>query len=313
MEITNSEKGNMRYPLKLFLIVLMCTVFVILWSIIVKIIAAFFINTTPAELMNTLDNNLFVQVATLLGYGFVYVLGIYIFVKKVDKKKFDLKVIGLDINKKSCMLFVVGCIIALLMQLVNIIIGSAVNAFSFKDFGFNIYPLSAVFESLLLVLFASLSAAYGEELLFRGYVQRLLMDKKGKAFALIITSLIFLFLHIQYFNRPLLLIAGICATLVMGYLYILTSSVYCSVGFHFLWNYFEIAIIQKGEAVFPSSYFILLNNQTTDFHLFGTLLGNSTEVCLIISHIILLVILFMLKHAKLWNKYNSNNITEADL
>jgi len=85
----------------------------------------------------------------------------------------------------------------------------------------------------------ALSSGYVEELMFRGILFRLLEQGLGSILALIISSLLFGFLHAVNPNATLLssLFIAIEAGLLLGALYMMTRKLWTVMAVHFAWNF----------------------------------------------------------------------------
>jgi hypothetical protein len=75
----------------------------------------------------------------------------------------------------------------------------------------------------------------GEELYWRGLIQRAFSDKKGAYIGLSVASLAYALVHIPTFNLPLILTALI-GGLVWGSLYKFTNSLTPGIVSHVLWD-----------------------------------------------------------------------------
>ncbi len=79
-----------------------------------------------------------------------------------------------------------------------------------------------------------------EELLLRGYVLNNLMRSFKKSTALVITSVLFAFMHIGNPNMDVLGFVGLFfAGLLLGYSYIITNNLWLPMSLHFSWNFFQ--------------------------------------------------------------------------
>ncbi|MDD4820263.1 MAG: CPBP family intramembrane metalloprotease [Flavobacteriales bacterium] len=79
-----------------------------------------------------------------------------------------------------------------------------------------------------------------EEAFFRGTLQRLFLRQwHKKHIAVILTSLIFTMMHMDYFNWVGIMLCSV----IMGYLYFYTSSLWCSIAFHFVSNAWNITMM----------------------------------------------------------------------
>lgn len=104
--------------------------------------------------------------------------------------------------------------------------------------GFN--PVSFMVPAIAM----SVKSGIFEELVFRGVLFRSLEDLAGSWVALILSSLVFGFLHLL---NPGATIAGaayisIEAGVLLGAAYLLTRRLWMGIGFHMLWNYVQSAV-----------------------------------------------------------------------
>ena len=92
------------------------------------------------------------------------------------------------------------------------------------------YSLISIFAFLFV-------GALFEELLFRGIIQNLLyiwLDNQWMA--IIITTLLFLGIHVQYFKKPIMLINIAIPSVVWGWIYFETNNILAPFVVHFLLN-----------------------------------------------------------------------------
>jgi uncharacterized protein len=104
--------------------------------------------------------------------------------------------------------------------------------------GFN--PVSFMVPAIAM----SVKSGIFEELVFRGVLFRSLEDLAGSWVALILSSLVFGFLHLL---NPGATFAGaayisIEAGVLLGAAYLLTRRLWVGIGFHMLWNYVQSAV-----------------------------------------------------------------------
>ncbi|MGE7689959.1 CPBP family intramembrane glutamic endopeptidase [Lysinibacillus sp. NPDC097214] len=91
--------------------------------------------------------------------------------------------------------------------------------------------------SLLAISSFMFIAALFEELLFRGIIQNLLLVFiEHKWAAIIITTLLFLGFHIQYFKKPIMLLNIAIPSLIFGWIYFETNNIIVPFLAHFLMN-----------------------------------------------------------------------------
>ena len=90
------------------------------------------------------------------------------------------------------------------------------------------------FSQLFSFLFVG---ALFEELLFRGIIQNILLTFLNNSWlAIIVTTLLFLALHVQYFKKPIMLLNIIVPSLAFGWVYFTTGNLLAPFIAHFILN-----------------------------------------------------------------------------
>jgi membrane protease YdiL (CAAX protease family) len=94
---------------------------------------------------------------------------------------------------------------------------------------------------LIAAASASMMAAVGEELLFRGVMFRIVERATGTTIALLVSSLFFGLAHLANPDATLFsaLIIAIEAGLLLGLAYVVTRNLWFPIGIHFAWNFTE--------------------------------------------------------------------------
>lgn len=91
--------------------------------------------------------------------------------------------------------------------------------------------------SLLSIAAFMFIGALFEEVLFRGIIQNLLLVfLEHQWTAIIITTLLFIGMHIQYFKKPIMLINITVPSLIFGWIYCQTNNILVPFLVHFLMN-----------------------------------------------------------------------------
>lgn len=95
-------------------------------------------------------------------------------------------------------------------------------------------------DSLWKKLALCICVGIGEELLFRGYLLRLLQQSYNTIWAVVISSLLFVLIHAvnPQYDLKAYLFAGLAALLLI-YMLFRTGSLWLSIGFHISWNYVQ--------------------------------------------------------------------------
>ncbi len=159
------------------------------------------------------------------------------------------------------------------------------------------YGLLAVAGSLALTVVLMLAVGVGEETLFRGYIQTDLMRKYRCFWAVVATSLLFAGIHVFFLiagqEVSPLSIAGIFfAALVMGYLYVITGTIWASIGFHFLQDVLAAGVFLTGELPYVS-YPAFQFSKAGDVVLAGVNLGSQDNLVNIAFLILALFVLYV--------------------
>lgn len=99
--------------------------------------------------------------------------------------------------------------------------------------------MDSPWEMLFSVLVMAALPAVGEELVFRGFVQRLIGQWTGRPYvAILITSLLFGLVHFQVQRLLAIVLLGI----VLGLLFYWTRSLWISIFAHFLFNGIQVVV-----------------------------------------------------------------------
>ena len=107
--------------------------------------------------------------------------------------------------------------------------------------GYRIGSVNWDWNALIKSLFTFLVVGVGEEVLFRGIVFRMIDDRWGTAVALVVSALIFGFVHISNNNATVWSSVAIAveAGLLLGAAYKWSGTLWVPIGIHWSWNYFQ--------------------------------------------------------------------------
>jgi len=163
--------------------------------------------------------------------GFLIVL---LLVKVIEKTKFTWEMVGLNWRRSSAYMVLVGAVFAGLLYasyfLVQALMGNSNPAL--KDLLANV---SAPMFIQHFVLY--LAMGFGEELIFRGYLQTRLVNRFGVVTGILMTSVVFTLLHqISYRLSPVLVVSGVLLWSTLGMLFYLSKSLYLVSLFHGMMN-----------------------------------------------------------------------------
>ena len=201
------------------------------------------------------------KIAQAVSVLFAFIIPSFLFAYYSSEKKFfSLK---MNIGFKMVSGIVVVILVFGLMPLINWT-GELNSQLSFPDFMSGIenwmkaseenlkklteafLQMSGIDDLIVNIIIVGLLAAIGEELLFRGCMQNVLLEwTKNKHAAVWITAILFSALHAQFYGFLPRMLLGV----VLGYLYIWSGSLWLSMLFHFLNNGLTVLfayLIDKG-------------------------------------------------------------------
>ena len=163
--------------------------------------------------------------------GFLIVL---LLVKVIEKTKFTWEMVGLNWRRSSAYMVLVGAVFAGLLYasyfLVQALMGNSNPAL--KDLLANVSAPMFIQQFLLY-----LAMGFGEELIFRGYLQTRLVNRFGVVTGILMTSVVFTLLHqISYRLSPVLVVSGVLLWSTLGMLFYLSKSLYLVSLFHGMMN-----------------------------------------------------------------------------
>lgn len=132
-------------------------------------------------------------------------------------------------------------------------------------FGISINPNFALDDFALRTFEIILFGAVSEELVFRGILFQMALDKKNEVFVTLAFSTLFVLLHILNPNINILgLINIFLAGIVLSAMFIRTYSLWLPIGFHFGWNFWQSLIL---DSPISGTYFglYLFRTKLTEF------------------------------------------------
>jgi membrane protease YdiL (CAAX protease family) len=208
--------------------------------------------------------------STIISHICVIILQ-YILVKMYSNNVIEF--VGMKFEKKSLKQFLVGIVIGILAIIIIVFILRFTKFIEFRKIS------SIHYTNIINSFFAAIIVGVVEEIVFRGIILNQLMQFKGEVFAIIISSIIFGLMHAEYYNIPTLLCYTIIFGAVAGGLYIVTKSLYLSIGLHFTIN-FLLWVVNE----------IFILNKTVSSAKFGLYLGG-IEIAMLLPLLIFIVII----------------------
>lgn len=124
--------------------------------------------------------------------------------------------------------FGIGFIFFVAIVAVMMILG----IYKIDSFGFELLPTLRFFAMMLVV-------AVGEEIVFRGFIHRMILGRWGLLVALIVSSLVFGFIH--YPNPGATVWSSVAialeAGIMLGLAYCVRNNLWLPIGIHWAWNF----------------------------------------------------------------------------
>ncbi|MEE9496770.1 MAG: type II CAAX endopeptidase family protein [Desulfobacterales bacterium] len=145
--------------------------------------------------------------------------------------------IRIDIQHRTLLKVGFGVLSALFLYMV-FYVGNIVSRqiFSFAQSGIeNVYAFKSGVSPFRIAVLMVLLIGPGEELFWRGFLQRRLQMEQGRWRGFIIATLIYTLVHLASGNAMLILAAGLCG-LFWGFLYVQKGSILLNIVSHTVWD-----------------------------------------------------------------------------
>lgn len=175
-------------------------------------------------------------------YNLIIAILVLTFWIRLDHRSLD--DIGLKWSPNRLPIMGIGAVLAV------IIFGSSVTITNMLGYiwpvtmGTVTFGTAAVMKTSLYAILIVLVTILGEELLYRGYIQNSAMSFAHPTTAVYISALIFMMSRFGVFKNTLGMLEVFLIGLILGYLYLLTGSLYITLGFRFVWDYLKIYIFR---------------------------------------------------------------------
>ena len=241
-------------------------------------------------------NNANINLNTMitLEYSMIISMGImlWIFMKFIDKQ--PLIEIGLQ-TKGRLKEFNYGLIMGLVIMAFAYVSLSLIGEIVFENYTFN---LQKIFLSIILFVGVSVF----EEVIFRGYMLKNLLESFNPYVALFISSIFFSLIH---GSNPNVTTLGLCNIFLAGFFlgasYIFTKNLWFPIALHFSWNFFQSMFGFKVSGL--DSYSIIEFTIPENNMLNGGEFGFESSL---LSIIILIIGTYII-----WNYFKKNNIEKS--
>jgi len=244
------------------------------------------------NLQKTSEQQLIIQFFTFLGT----ILVVWLFMKYVDKEKFIN--VGFQL-KNRINEFSTGLLIGFIIMLLGFGFLELIDEIQFQGIVFDLKEFTL---SILLFILVALA----EEIFFRGYVLRNLMNSYNKYLALVISSVIFSLIHgfnpnIDIIGFTNIFLSGI----LLGITYIHTKNLWFPIALHFSWNFFQTVLGFNVSG--QNAYSVIEFSRNENTNLNGGSFGFEGSLLSILAITIILIAIIIYYNRKKLNttSYNS--------
>jgi membrane protease YdiL (CAAX protease family) len=268
MTIIRNDPGEIRLVWRLILILLLFVAVAVLLRFIPIILYTKFLVSGGMAQGNALEkaNTIILEDpvwSTLIGTlnGLMGFLIAWLLVKVIERSTFTWKVVGLDWRRNSLLLIILGALLAVFLFIAYIFVGYPLGSY---DFSLNTLLMGVGIASFFQKFILFIVMGFGEEVVFRGYVQTRLTARLGVIWGVIVTAVVFTLLHqVSYRLSPVTIVSGTMLWVTLGALYHLSKSLYLVGMFHGVMNTlmsifnFEVSEI-SGMVVHALALFIVV-------------------------------------------------------
>ena len=168
----------------------------------------------------------------LLEYSMIIFMAIllWLFMKFIDKQPFVQ--IGLQ-TKGRLKEFNYGILLGFIIMTTAFLFLLSINEIVFSNFSFSL-------DKVLLSVILFVGVSIFEEVVFRGYLLKNLLESFNPFVALFISSIFFSLIH---GSNPNVTTLGLCNIFLAGFFlgasYVFTKNLWFPIGLHFSWNFFQ--------------------------------------------------------------------------
>jgi uncharacterized protein len=157
----------------------------------------------------------------------LYAISIYYYRDQLNRENFKLNEILIGISSAAVLYFIFW-FGKLILDKYGIIPNHNQNISS-------VYANREALPSWLVAVFLFFPIGFGEEMFWRGYLQRLLSEKYNKWIGLLITVFFYTAVHIPTMN-PILLLASFLVGIYWGMIFLWRGNIIAAVISHMLWD-----------------------------------------------------------------------------
>ena len=259
-----------------------------------QIFGGIFLLLLGFDLSKMSEGNIDLNMMISLEYSMIFTMGImlWLFMKFIDKQ--PLIEIGFQ-TVGRLKEFNYGLILGLLIMAFAYVFLSLIGEIVFENYTFD---LQKIFLSIILFIGVSVF----EEVIFRGYMLKNLLESFNPYLALFISSIFFSLIH---GSNPNVTTLGLCNIFLAGFFlgasYIFTKNLWFPIALHFSWNFFQSMFGFKVSGI--DSYSIIEFTIPENNMLNGGEFGFESSF---LSIIILIIGTFII-----WKYFKKNNLEKS--
>ncbi|MGB7604720.1 MAG: type II CAAX endopeptidase family protein [Lutisporaceae bacterium] len=291
----NIRKSNVLRVLEIAGVFVLVFLLNVVWSTVVTFVYTIMlaikgVNITDVlalteKLYSAPDFLMFVSMYNLLAIGIVA-----LFWKLIDKQ--NIKELGFARTNKVLHQLLSGILAAIVAIAAVIIFGSLFKIITFSGYGLTIFGTRQIIWALVIGAITFLMVGFGEEAVYRSYIQNHLVKMIGSRYGLIVAALIFTVAHLFTYAKPLDFLDVFLAGIILGYAFLLTKSIYLPASFHFMWDFLQVNIFRIQDYSFYKGPVLIIFNNTGDLIINKYNFGNQLEVIFVIVEIIILILMY---------------------
>ncbi|MFL2666659.1 MAG: lysostaphin resistance A-like protein [Flavobacteriaceae bacterium] len=259
-----------------------------------QIFGGIFLLLLGFDLSKMSEGNIDLNMMISLEYSMIFtmVIMLWLFMRFIDKQ--PLIEIGFQ-TKGRLKEFNYGLILGLLIMAFAYVFLSLIGEIVFENYTFD---LQKIFLSIILFIGVSIF----EEVIFRGYMLKNLLESFNPYVALFISSIFFSLIH---GSNPNVTAIGLCNIFLAGFFlgasYIFTKNLWFPIALHFSWNFFQSMFGFKVSGL--DSYSIIEFSIPENNMLNGGEFGFESSL---LSIIILIIGTFII-----WNYFKKNHLEKS--
>jgi membrane protease YdiL (CAAX protease family) len=228
MKLFKNEQGEVKLIWKVMLLIGgFFIVTILLKEVLVWLAANGYIHqsiSSSSEARNFMDESMLGGNLLAVLEGILWFVLAWILVSVIEKRPFKSQLTGFKWNKSSIWMIVAGIVLAAI--------------YVYLAIGIDIFFLGGNTEEVMIqitgstgiVFFTIISAlilAFSQELIFRSYLQDILIDKFGVGGGVVLTAVLFVFCSVIFRMLPIIeLLSGFFLYLIIGYIYYRVRSLY---------------------------------------------------------------------------------------